>query len=192
MDLDPEQPQLSDIELTRAIARGEAQALASLYDRYHAIFFGFLIRILRNQAEAEEVLQETFLQVWQRASDFDENRGRPFTWMVNIAHSRAIDRLRSLDSRYRMEARANVIAPASNWDGSEDIIRLEQAEMVHRALAEISEEQREALLLAYLEGLSQSEIAMRIDKPIGTVKTRMRTGLRKLREALRKKMKTGR
>lgn len=179
---------MSDTELLHAIARGDAQAFAAFYDRYNLILFGFLLRILHSNGEAEDVLQEVFIQVWQQASDFDETRGRPFTWLMMMARSRAIDRLRALDSRERSAERASYEASNEIVDAFDEAIRSEQSEMVRRALAEIPEEPRRALLLAYFEGLSQSEIAARIGKPLGTVKTRTRTGLRKLRELLRDKL----
>lgn len=94
----PEQDRV-DAELVHAVARGDERALASLYDHYSPILFGLLLRILKDRPEAEDVLQEVFLQIWQRASSFDAERGRPFTWLVTLARSRAIDRLRSVRSR---------------------------------------------------------------------------------------------
>lgn len=174
-----------EAELLRAVARGDERAFAALYDSYSAILFGLLLRILNSRAEAEDVLQEVFLQIWQRAANFDETRGRPFTWMVTLARSRAIDRLRAVGSRERAATASSVEAPApAVVDAVEETFRSEQAETVRRALAAIPEEQRRALMLAYVEGLSQSEIAGRLGEPLGTVKTRMRSGLMKLREML--------
>ena len=181
----PEHTQHSDAELIRAIARGDERAFARLYDLHSPILLGLLIRILKDRAEAEDTLQEVFLQIWQRASDFDEARGRPFTWFVTIARSRAIDRLRSQKSRDRVAletALSDVVPPRR--DASDDAIQSEHNEAIHRALAELPEEQRRALLLAYFEGLSQSEIAARLNEPLGTIKTRARSGLSKLRQLL--------
>jgi RNA polymerase sigma-70 factor (ECF subfamily) len=177
-----------DTELLHAIARGDESALAALYDRYHSILLGLLLRILHSRVEAEDVLQEVFLQIWQRAANFDEARGRAFTWMVTLARSRAIDRLRSLQSRQRADDTALRDAPEAVGDASDDAYHSEQREIVRAALAEIPEEQRRALLLAYFEGLTQSEIAARLGQPLGTVKTRMRSGLGKLRDLLGEKM----
>lgn len=178
-------PQAStDAELLHAIARGDESALAALYDRYNSILLGLLLRILHSRVEAEDVLQEVFLQIWQRAANFDETRGRAFTWMVTLARSRAIDRLRSLQSRQRADDTALRDAPEAVGDASDDAYHAEQREIVRAALAEIPEEQRRALLLAYFEGLTQSEIAERLGQPLGTVKTRMRSGLGKLRDLL--------
>ena len=177
------------MELLHAIAGGDEQALASLYDRYRVILFSLVLRILHSRDDAEDVLQELFLQVWKRASDFDETRGRPFTWLVTLARSRAIDRLRSLDARERAANESVRAAGPEEWaDAVDDLIRSEQSEVVRRALAELPDEQRRALLLAYFEGLTQTEIAARLNAPLGTVKTRMRSGMIKLRELLREQM----
>lgn len=181
--------QISDAELVRAIARGDEQAFASLYRRYSPTLLGFLIRILDSLPEAEDVLQEVFVHVWQRAADFDETRGRVFTWLATIARSRAVDRIRASGTRDRLEAKASHERPADVADAVDDAIRREQREELLDALDSIPEGQRDALLLAYFEGFSQSEIAERTGAPLGTVKTRTRDGLRKLRDLLRKKMK---
>ena len=180
----PESKQLTDANLLNAIARQDEQALASLYDRYRLILFGLLMRILRSREEAEDVLQEVFLQVWRRASDFDPQRGRPFTWLVTLARSRAIDRLRQLGSRERVASSVIEFAGEGMVDAAENTFRSEQRQLVAAALTELSEEQRRALTLAYFEGLTQAEIAERLRSPLGTVKTRMRTGMIKLRELL--------
>jgi RNA polymerase sigma-70 factor (ECF subfamily) len=187
--LTPEQAQTSDTDLLHAVARGDEGALASLYDRYRLILFGLILRILHSRPEAEDVLQDVFIQVWKRAADFDESRGRPFTWLVTLARSRSIDRLRALDSRQRTANEAVLDAPDSVSDASEDAVKSEQREVVRNALNELPAEQRQALVLAYFEGLTQSEIALRLGAPLGTIKTRMRSGMTKLRELLGEKIK---
>jgi len=186
----PESKQLTDANLLNAIARQDEQALASLYDRYRLILFGLLMRILRSREEAEDVLQEVFLQVWRRASDFDPQRGRPFTWLVTLARSRAIDRLRQLGSRERVASSVIEFAGEGIVDAAENTFRSEQRQLVAAALTELSEEQRRALILAYFEGLTQAEIAERLRSPLGTVKTRMRSGMIKLRELLSQQMES--
>ena len=184
----PEREQISDADIIRATARGDEREFAALYDRYSAILFGLLLRILSDRAEAEDTLQDVFVQVWQKAGTFDEERGTAFTWLVTLARSRAIDRLRSRNARHRASLEAvrttdsegHVEASAVNY-----AIWSEQSETVHQALREIPEEQRRTLLLAYFEGLTQSEIAARTGEPLGTVKTRARAGLKKMRELLR-------
>lgn len=177
------------MDLLRAIKRGDEEALAALYDRYRLILFGLILRILHSQPEAEDVLQDVFLQVWRRASDFDETRGRPFTWLVTLARSRAIDRLRSLGSRERTATEAARATTDSIVDAADDVVKSEQSEIVRRALSELPEEQQSALVLAYFEGLTQSEIARRLNSPLGTVKTRMRSGMIRLRGLLGERVK---
>ena len=181
--------QVSDVALLQAIARGDEASLARLYDQYRVILFGLLVRILNSREEAEDVLQEVFLQVWRRAGDFDEERGRPFTWLVTLARSRAIDRLRVLASRQRLADSAAQEVTGEASDAVADTLHAEQREIVARALATLPEEQRRTLKLAYFEGLTQSEIATQLGTPLGTVKTRMRTGMMKLRELLGEQMR---
>ncbi len=187
----PEQDEL-DAELLRAVARGDEAAFARVYDRYAHILLGLMLRILRSRPEAEDVLQEVFLQVWQQARSFDPARGRAFTWLATLARSRAIDRLRAVDSRERAAQRSveDGLPPAAESRGwaDEEAIRAERAEAVRAALAELPEEQRQVLVLAYLDGMSQSEIAAAKNQPLGTVKTRTRTGLKKLSDSLRAKL----
>jgi len=186
--LKAEPSESSDGDLLRALARSDQTALAGIYDRYRLILFGLVMRILHDRAEAEDVLQETFLQVWRRAGDFDEARGRPFTWLVTIARSRALDRLRASASRGRVAGEAAQMPHDDVGDAAEDALRSEQGKAVRQALAELPSEQRRALFLAYFEGLTQTEIAARLGDPLGTVKTRMRSGMIKLRELLRDKL----
>lgn len=159
-----------------------------LYDRYRLILFGLLVRILNSREEAEDVLQEVFLQVWRRAADFDEERGRPFTWLVTLTRSRAIDRLRSVAARQRLVDATLPEVGEDTTDAASDTLLAEQREIVARALATLPEEQRRTLKLAYFEGLTQSEIAAKLGSPLGTVKTRMRAGMATLRELLREQM----
>ena len=191
MSLPNPQTDAEDAELLRATARGDESAFARVYDRYSPILLGLLLRILRSRAEAEDVLQEVCLQVWQQARSFDPTRGRPFTWLVTLTRSRAIDRLRAVDSRDRAAQRSAEEAPPDvaprDW-ADEEAIRAERAEAVRDALGELPEEQRQVLVLAYLEGMSQSEIAAAKNQPLGTVKTRTRAGLKRLSEALRARL----
>lgn len=185
--MQPEQAQSTDVQLLKAVARGDEEALAQLYDQYRVILFGLLMRILNDREEAEDVLQEVFMQVWRRARDFDENRGKPFTWLVTLARSRGIDRLRSLGARERVAVAATREGSEESSDAASDAFRSEQQQLVRSALAQLPEEQKRPLVLAYFDGLTQTEIAEKLGAPLGTVKTRMRTGMGKLREILRSK-----
>lgn len=180
----PEQAEAVDVELLHAVARGDEAALARLYDAYRVILFGLLVRILNSREEAEDILQDVFIQVWRRAKDFDETRGRPFTWLVTLTRSRAIDRIRQLGARQRLATGAAQEQSEAVSDALSDTIKVAQGETVRRALAELPEEQKQTLVLAYFEGLTQSEIAAQLNIPLGTIKTRMRSGMIKLRGLL--------
>ncbi|HKN84069.1 MAG TPA: sigma-70 family RNA polymerase sigma factor [Pyrinomonadaceae bacterium] len=183
--LQPERAQdVHDIELLEAIAAKDEAALGRLYDRYRVILFGLLMRILNNREEAEDVLQEVFLQVWRKATDFDQTRGRPFTWLVTLARSRGIDRLRTLAARERLAEAGARQSSEEISDAASDAFKSEQRDLVTDALAQLPDEQKRPIMLAYFDGLTQSEIATRLGTPLGTVKTRMRTGLMRLRELL--------
>jgi RNA polymerase sigma-70 factor (ECF subfamily) len=181
--------QISDAELIHAISRGDEDALAFLFDRYRSILFSIILRIVISREEAEDVLQEVFLQVWNKARDFDESRGKAFTWLATLARSRAIDRLRSLGARERAvdEATRETVDVVS--DAEIDSMYAEKRKRVQQALAQLPEEQRRVLLMAYFEGCSQSEIAHRLNTPLGTVKTRMRSGMIRLRESFGDRLK---
>ncbi len=172
------------------IAARDEQAYAALYDRYAAICLGFMLRILHDRAEAEDLLQEVYLQIWQQADAYDVERGRPVTWILTIARSRALDRLRKLDVRSRTAVAATREQSFTTENAVDTCLHLEQAELVHSALIEIPEKQRQALLLAYYEGLTQTQIAERLSEPLGTIKTRMRNGLLKMHDLLSKKLGT--
>jgi len=174
----------TDIYLLARITRGDHDAYAALYHRYSRVLFGLLIRILGSIVEAEEVLQEVFLQVWRRAGDYDASRGRPFAWLMTLARSRALDRVDSASSQQRTLDRAGSPRSQGASDPAELASTAEEGRQLVRALGEIPAAQREVLLLAYFEGLSQSEISLRLGRPLGTVKSHARLGLTKLRHLL--------
>lgn len=171
------------------VARGNVPAFEVFYDRYASTVYALLLRILANADDAQEVLQETFVKAWTSAKMFDAVRGSEVAWLISIARSRGIDRLRSRKIRYTREDEAGreVSIRSSfldTWSGAEKAIQSEECQAVRSALAELPAAQRVALELAYFEGLSQSEIAARLEEPLGTIKTRMQLGMRKLRERL--------
>jgi RNA polymerase sigma-70 factor (ECF subfamily) len=176
----------SDKDLLRQIAAGDERSLGELYDRHAAILLGLVLRILRSRSEAEDVLQETFLQIWRRAADFDEHRGQPFSWMALLARSRALDRVRALEVRERVALEARREPTEAAVDLVDHAAAGETGRIVRQALQRIPDSQREVLLLAYFDGLTQSEIAARLARPLGTVKTQARAGLAKLRELLQR------
>jgi RNA polymerase sigma-70 factor (ECF subfamily) len=176
--------------LLPAVARGDLAAFETLYDRYSSTLYALLLRILLNAEDAQEVLQETFVKVWTSARMFDSVRGSEVAWLISIARSRGIDKLRARKIRGDRENDAGrEISIHSSFveraKGADEAIRSQERTAVRGALAELPEAQRVALELAYFEGLSQSEIAERLSEPLGTIKTRMQLGMKKLRERLR-------
>ena len=181
----------SDVLLIQSMMQGDASAMSALYDRYAAAVLGLAMRITRERADAEEVVVDTFAQAWRDAARFETDRGSVSSWLATIARSRALDLLRSRSRRSRIvegASREAIVTPAGMGSGFAspvvDILADERTRYVQAALASLPEVQREALELAYFDGLSQSEIADRLAEPLGTVKTRVRLGLRKLRELL--------
>jgi RNA polymerase sigma-70 factor (ECF subfamily) len=170
--------------MIKRIADGDESALAALYDRWAQTVYSLVVHLLNDTDSAEDVVEETFWQVWQRASSYDPSRGTVRTWLHTIGRSRALDRLRSR-KRNRDEIRADasmVSDPRSN--PSRDVEDRERRQLVYSALSELPDDQRRALELAYYRGLTQSEIAELLGEPLGTIKTRMRLGMQKLRDRL--------
>jgi RNA polymerase sigma-70 factor, ECF subfamily len=177
----------NDRGLIARIEGRDADALALLYDRHSARLFGLAQRILGDTGEAEEVLQEVFLHVWKAAATFDAARGPVLAWLLVATRSRSIDRLRSRRPARSAGVRSLDEAPetASREDVEADAAGREWEAQCRAAIGELPEDQRRALELAYFEGLSHREIAERTATPLGTVKTRVRLGLMKLRERIR-------
>jgi len=174
-------------EMIQSVAFGDQQALASLYDATSRTVYGLLLRILSDTGAAEEVLLDVYTQAWRQAASFDEGRGTPMAWLATIARSRAIDRLRrGRAEREHTEPLETVERSAASVDDVEGNVReRETRAVVLAALAELSPEQREVIELAYYGGYSHSEIAAAKGLPLGTVKTRTRLGMSRLRTLLK-------
>lgn len=168
------------------IARGDQSAFADLYDRHARLVYSLALRILQDRADAEDIVQDVFAQVWAHATRYDASRGAVAAWMLMLTRSRAIDRLRA--NRVRPEAAAEVGAAEEVMDmaAAQDIelLTAEQVARLQRALKTLPDPQRTALELAYYEGLTHVEVAARLAEPLGTVKTRIRQAVITLREAL--------
>jgi RNA polymerase sigma-70 factor (ECF subfamily) len=186
-----------DASLVAAIAQGDSQALALLYERHARGVYSLAVRLLSDGPAAEEVVQETFIKLWRQPSAYQPTRGRLLPWLLGVAHHHAVDllRRRQLEQRHRIPS-----APHPNGDGLVDLLdnlglasadddpqlragAFEQQMAVGRALADLPREQRLPLQLAYFRGMTQLEIATLLELPLGTVKTRMRLGLQQLRKA---------
>jgi RNA polymerase sigma-70 factor (ECF subfamily) len=172
----------TDEELLARIAQGDERALGELYDRLGGVAYRLAVRILRDPALAQDAVQDAFLAVWRTAAAFDPNRGKASTWLLTLVHRRAVDVVRREDRR-RAEPLDD--APVASGDATDESAEVrEERRRVQAALAQLPPDQREALELAYYGGLSQSELAERLGVPLGTVKSRMFTGLSKLRDLL--------
>ena len=181
--------------MTRMQARDQ-EALSSLFDRFRGVVFSLALRIVRDRAEAEEILTDVFLQAWRQAGGFDRSRGSVGAWLITLSRSRAIDRLRA---RGRRDTALDVLTRAGREggeaphagggpEGAADLVL--KRRRIGAALEALSPEQRRAVELAYYEGLSHSEIAAALGEPLGTVKTRIRQGLLRLREKLAAQFQT--
>jgi RNA polymerase sigma-70 factor, ECF subfamily len=174
-----------DRDLMSRVAARDGTAFARLFEIHGATTLGLLLRILGRRSEAEEVLQEVFLQVWMQADRYDEVRSTPRGWILMLARSRALDRLRRRDStRRREEAAGEEAGEAIPPVGTERLETLERKRQVTSALGALSPEQRRCIELAFYEGLTHTQIAERLEAPLGTVKSRILLGMNKLRQAL--------
>lgn len=182
-----------DRGLIARIQGRDADALALLYDRFSARLMGLAQRILGDTGEAEEVLQEVFLWVWKSAGAFDPSRGTVLAWLLVATRSRSIDRLRTRRPAQRAGLRAVEVVPdtPSREDVEADSAGKQWEALCRSAIAELPDEQRRALELAYFDGLTHQEISEKTSTPLGTVKTRVRLGLMKLRERIRPYLSSG-
>jgi RNA polymerase sigma-70 factor (ECF subfamily) len=169
--------------LLALVARGDQAAFAAVYDRSAAQVFGLVRRVVRDPAQSEEVTQEVMLEVWRSASRFDPYRGSAMTWLMTLAHRRAVDRVRSAQASAEREQRA--AAAVTDYDVvTEEVENRLDAQRVRQCLASLTELQRESVTLAYYGGYTYREVASLLGVAVGTVKTRMRDGLIRLRDCL--------
>lgn len=182
---------LDDIALVDRVAHGDENALGQLYDRFSQAVYSLCLRIVRDGGTAEELTQEVFVRLWRSAASFEPERGRVSAWLMRIAHNLALNELRRRQSR-------PIVAPEVEWevasarladtheesDPVATVDERERSEVVHRALAQLPAAQRQAIELAFFGGLSQAEVATALDEPLGTIKSRIRSGMQRLRELL--------
>jgi RNA polymerase sigma-70 factor (ECF subfamily) len=177
-----------DEQLIARVAQGDRSAFGTLYDRFSTPLYSLAMQMLANEAEAQDVLQEVFLSVWNKAPSFRADRGSAFSWTVALLRNRAIDRLRSKRRRGELlEAHAPDLEPAGSAtaSSSQNCETSERSREVRSALGQISDEQRQVLRLAFFEGLTQAEIAEKLEEPLGTIKARAQRGMARLRKILK-------
>lgn len=173
---------LSDEAVLALIARSDEQALSELYRRFSRLAYGLAFRILRDDALAQDAVQEAFLGVWRAAGRFTAERAKPSTWLLTLVHRRAVDLVRR-EERRRTEQLQPDTEPIGS-EGPDELELLSERQSIREALRKLPPEQREAIELAYYGGYTQSELAERLGQPLGTIKSRMFTGLARLRETL--------
>ena len=177
-----------DAQLLRRIAARDRDAFSQLYDRYNGVLYSTVFRVLNHPDEASDVLQEVFVQLWEKAPSYDPALGKPFNWAMTMARHKAIDRLRVLKRRFQFVAEITVEHEETAPDpgvGPGEVFTQEQAAQIRAAVATLPYEQRQAIELAFLGGLTQHEIADSLRQPLGTIKARIRRGMLKLRDSLR-------
>jgi len=186
----PQEGAVSDEALMRAVARGNAAALTTLYDRYGSILKALIIRVVHDEAEADDLLQEVFMQVWQQARNYSSAKGKPLGWIVTLTRRRAIDRLRKRQAYCRAKDRFEVTVDRQpeSWVHNridDDISMEDMRSFLNARINALPPFQKQAIELAFFQGMSQREIAIATNTPLGTIKTRLELGLRKLSESVR-------
>jgi RNA polymerase sigma-70 factor (ECF subfamily) len=176
-----------DVDLLQRIARQDRGAFAEFYDRHSTLMFSIACKILNDQTEAEDVLQEVFVQIWEKAARFDPKLGKATSWAATLTRNKAIDRIRASQRRTRLadEATVEQAVLGEGSDSANDAVHgHEKAKLIQSAVVGLPEEQRRAIELAYFSGLTQDEISKKLNEPLGTIKARIRRGLLKLRDQL--------
>jgi RNA polymerase sigma-70 factor (ECF subfamily) len=178
------------LELVRAVAGGDQRALHSLYERTHRIVFTLIVRITSNRETAEEVTLDVFYDVWRKAATYDPANGSVVGWIMNQARSRAIDRLRFDQRKKRVNMYLDSLRPTTDIvDPQKALLFKEQSQVLRNALEVLTPEERNTIETAFFSELTYEETAKRLNQPVGTVKTRIRSGMGKLREALQRNLK---
>jgi RNA polymerase sigma-70 factor (ECF subfamily) len=175
-----------DAELAERLKRREPEAMADLYDRYGRATYSLIFRIVRDTSVAEDLVQETFLRIWNRVRAFDAERGALGSWMLTVARNRALDYVRSVDGRMAQNASQleEMENPSAFADIEQDILNIDRIRLLRDAFTKLNPKQREVIEMAYYEGLSQSEMAERMQQPLGTVKAWARSALKVLRDQI--------
>ncbi len=186
--LEPGAP--SDLELMQGIQLGDPDALSVLYDRYNGIIKALILRVIHNEAEADDLLQEIFMEIWNQAKNFSAQKGKPLGWMVTLARRRAIDGLRKKQAYARAEERlqSEIEQQPDAWvhnTTETEISRGDTRELIRKVIDSLPLPQQQAVELAFFQGMSQREIAAKTNTPLGTVKTRLELGLKKIYDGLK-------
>lgn len=192
METDTAQQLDAEIELLRRVAKGDRSAFEELYDRFSGVLFSTAYRVLNNQEATEDVTQDVFIQIWEKAPLYNPALGKPMTWAITLTRNKAIDRLRSMQRRGRlqdeMQREAETFEQFDERSSFDAASGVETGKLVRDAVQKLSKDQREAIELAFFSSLTQTEIAERLNEPLGTVKARIRRGMLRLKEILSSKL----
>jgi RNA polymerase sigma-70 factor, ECF subfamily len=182
-----ETAQMNDVDLLRRIGDGDRKAFERFYDQYSGLLFSIAVKILNDASEAEDVMQEVFLQIWDKAGGYNPLLGKPASWAVTLVRNKAIDRIRASQRRAKLMEQATVEAasgPENSPTANERLHGKENAELIRNVVAGLPADQRRAIEMAFFSGLTQNEISEKLQEPLGTVKARIRRGMIKLRDQL--------
>lgn len=184
--------QAADIAMLQRVGRRDVVAFQELYRKFSGLLYSTIHRVLNDHQDTEDIMQEVLMQIWQKAHLYEPAKGKPLTWISTMARNRAIDRIRSKQRRSRLndefEQEVRPLQPEFDEDTSDLVISGESDRTLQKAVLQLSPEQREAIQLAYFDGLTQSEIAERLREPLGTVKARIRRGVQRLEQSVRRKL----
>jgi RNA polymerase sigma-70 factor (ECF subfamily) len=176
----------AEIELLKRVGQGDTKSFEELYDRLSGVLFSTAYRVLNNEAATEDVLQDVFVQIWEKAPLYNPALGKPLTWAMTLTRNKAIDRLRSTQRRNRLQENAQsaseIFEQFDDRSSFEAVASAESSNMVRRAVAKLSKDQRQVIELAFFSSMTQTEIATRLKLPLGTIKARIRRGMLKLRD----------
>lgn len=178
----------AEISLIQKVGQGDRASFQQLYDRFSGVLFTTAYRVLNDQEAAEDVLQDVFIQIWDKAPTYDPKRGKPLSWAVTLTRNKAIDRLRSAQRRYRLQEELEQESHDERPYSLEEVDSAEKGQIVRDAVMRLSKEQRQAIEMAFFSGLTQTEIAEELQEPLGTVKARIRRGMMRLKELIGHKL----
>ncbi len=188
MEPDHEKKLEAEIELLKRIGQGDGGSLEEFYDRLSGVLFSTAYRVLNNQVAAEDVLQDVFIQIWEKAPLYNPALGKPLTWAVALTRNKAIDRLRSTQRRNRLhdhvQRESEIFDQFDARNSFDAVASVETSKLVRQAIEKLSTDQRQVIELAFFSSMTQAEIAERLNQPLGTIKARIRRGLMKLRDAI--------
>jgi RNA polymerase sigma-70 factor (ECF subfamily) len=181
-----------DIEMLQQIGQRDVAAFQAFYRKFSGLLFSTIQRVLNDHQDTEDIMQEVLMQVWQKAHLYEPTKGKPMTWVTTMARNRAIDRIRSKQRRSKLnddfENESRVIQPEFVDDTTDVLIAKESDQAIHSAVMELNPDQREAIQLAYFSGLTQNEVADRLNEPLGTIKARIRRGVQRLEHVVKRRI----